>query len=192
MKKKIGEIFTITRDSAGSTGFAYYLVNLSDGLALIDSSSKALDSLYGGTVTQSFTFLCIKEGPASLQLAKFRLFDLSSILYEDIMPIEIEDPSISSNSIMPGGWTEFRKVDTADLVIFNEAFKGFTGVGYTPILVKTQIVNGTNYKFMARALGVYPGAIPYHVLIDIYKPISGEAIITNIERLDDSMLKEIR
>jgi len=190
MKKKIGEIFTVSREISAGTGYSFYLTQLTGGLALIDfTSTQQTSMMLGGTVTQTFTFACISPGQASFQLAKFRVFDPSDALFEQIMSVEIEGSS-KENS-MPGGWTEFHKPGSEEIKIFEEAFEGFVGVMYTPFLVKSQIVNGVNYKFVADAIGVYPEAQPYKALVSIYKPINGKAVITNIEKLEGDILKTI-
>lgn len=190
MKKKIGEVFTVTREISGGTGYSYYLTQLTGGLALIDFTSiPQLPIMPGGTVTQTFTFSCINPGEASYQLAKFRVFDPSDALFEEIIPIQIESENSESN--MLGGWSEFRKPNREELKVFEDAFEGFVGVMYTPILVKTQVVNGINYKFITDAKAVYPGAQPYKALVSIHKPIMGKAVITNIEKLEQDVLKAI-
>lgn len=189
MKKKIGEVFTITREVSAGTGYSYYLTLLTEGLALIDSGvTPEQGNLAGGNVIQTFTFICLKEGEASFQLAKFRVFDPSDILYENISTIDITNDS----NTMPGGWTEYHKPSPEEIKIFEEAFEGFVGVKYTPVMVKSQIVNGVNYIYIADAIGVYPGATPYKAQVSIYKPIQGKAMLTNIIKIDEDTLKAIQ
>lgn len=182
MKKKVGEIFSETRELSSGTGYSYYLTQLTGGLALIDSIVNSQSLMKGGIITQKFTFCCIEPGEASYQFAKFRIFDPSDALYEDVIQIDIE--SIDKNSAnSPGGWSDLHKPDENELQIFQEAFEGFVGVSYTPIVVRSQIVNGTNYNFATDAVGIYPGAVPYKAQVSIHKPINGKAVITNIVRL---------
>lgn len=187
MKKKIGEVFTVTRETYAGTGYSYYLAGLSGGLAFVGFSQTAKkESKVGGIVSQEFTFICLNGGKASFQLAKFRVFDTSDILYENVIPVDIEEKSQANSS---GGWTDYRKVGSEEEAIFEEAFKEFVGVKYTPLLVKSQIVSGVNYSYTADAVGVYPGAKPYKVQVLIYKPISGKAVICNIVQIDENALK---
>lgn len=189
MMKKIGEVFTITREVSAGTGYSFYLTKLSDGLALIDfSQTPASGSMAGGTTVQSFTFICLKGGKATYQLAKFRVFDTSDVLYENEITVDIESDLDAANN-MPGGWTSYHKPSAEEIKIFEEAFEGFVGVKFTPFLVKSQIVNGVNYSYITNAAGVYPGAIPYKAVVSIYKPINGKAVITNIVKIDEEAVK---
>jgi len=82
-----------------------------------------------------------------------------------------------------GGYTEDRAVTAEDMAVFEEALDGFVGVGYVPALVATQVVAGTNYRFTAEALGVYPGAEPYQAYVFIFKPLEGPAELVKVETL---------
>ncbi len=53
-----------------------------------------------------------------------------------------------------GGFTKFRPVEEADLKLFQEAIGGLEGVNYEPLIVATQVVAGTNYKFICNAEAV--------------------------------------
>ena len=58
-----------------------------------------------------------------------------------------------------GGWEEVKDgTITPELQeLFNKAMEGFTGVGYTPVeLLETQIVSGTNYRFLCDSQVVVP------------------------------------
>jgi hypothetical protein len=187
MKKKIGEAFTVIREVSAGTGYSFYLTQISGGLALVNFTETSQQGcMCGGKVTQTFTFICLQPGEASYQLAKFRVFDTSDALYEQVMPVYIEGETSSNN--MPGGWTDYHKPGNEELKVFSEAFEGFVGVQYTPILVKSQIVNGTNYSYITNAKGVYPGAQPYKAQVSIYKPINGKAVITNITKIEQEAL----
>lgn len=192
MKKKIGEIFTITREVSAGTGYSYYLALLTEGLALIDSgTSEQGNHLAGGNVLQTFTFICLKEGEASFQLAKFRVFDPADILYENVSTVKIENVSYAGDNSR-GGWTEYHELSPEERKIFEEAFEGLIGVKYTPVMVKSQIVNGVNYIYIADAVGAYLDAISFKTQVSIYKPTQGKAVITNIVKIDEDMLKVIK
>ncbi|GFM80510.1 hypothetical protein PSCICN_12020 [Pseudomonas cichorii] len=70
-----------------------------------------------------------------------------------------------------GGWSPYRELNPQDQVIFDEALSGLLGVKYTPTLVATQIVKGTNYRYQADA--EVPGPTPgtWKALVDIYVPL---------------------
>ncbi|WP_299010896.1 hypothetical protein [uncultured Shewanella sp.] len=49
--------------------------------------------------------------------------------------------------------------------------EGFVGVSYRPLMVSTQVVNGTNYRFECEAKIVSPDASIEQALIEIYQPL---------------------
>ncbi|AOR59258.1 hypothetical protein [Pectobacterium parmentieri] len=89
---------------------------------------------------------------------------------------------MSNNTV--GGWSAFRDVDNADKSFFESVLNGLVGMKYTPIFVATQIVSGTNYSFLSKAIGAFPNAQLNMTLVRIYKPLSGEAHITSIEKIE--------
>jgi len=97
-------------------------------------------------------------------------------------PGEPEEPT--DPPMIMGGWTGDRPVKEEDMAVFNEAMDGLTGVSYEPTMVATQVVAGLNYRFIATATGVYPGAEPYQVHIFIFKPLgSAPAELSDIVTL---------
>ena len=85
-----------------------------------------------------------------------------------------------------GGWSIFRTgITKEEKHIFEEAFKGFVGVSYSPIAVATQVVQGTNYSFFCNAKGVYPNAPNQAAMVTIYDPLNGIAHITKIEMVNN-------
>ncbi|MBC3954360.1 MULTISPECIES: hypothetical protein [Pseudomonas] len=79
-----------------------------------------------------------------------------------------------------GGWSPYRELTPKDQEIFNEALAGLLGVNYTPNLVSTQVVNGTNYRYQANA--TVPGPTPYtwQAIVEIYAPINGDPHLVQI------------
>ena len=67
--------------------------------------------------------------------------------------------------------------------IFEKATKGLDGASYEPIkLMGTQVVAGTNYKFLCKAKGVFPGAIETKKVVTIfYQPWTETCEVSNIE-----------
>lgn len=53
---------------------------------------------------------------------------------------------------MPGGWSRARGIDQKARSIFNRAVADLVGVKYTPLNYRTQVVNGTNYRFYCNTL----------------------------------------
>ena len=62
--------------------------------------------------------------------------------------------------------------------------KGICGVGYDPHAVATQVIEGVNYCFLCKGIGIYPGAHDFAVKVYIYKPLAGDPHITHIERVE--------
>lgn len=90
--------------------------------------------------------------------------------------------------MLAGGYTKFRPITEEDKVIFDKAMKGLVGVDYEPLIVSTQVVKGTNYRFVCNAelIGVKPTY--YLAGVVIYVPLPSEAdpnpVIVEIERFD--------
>jgi hypothetical protein len=88
-----------------------------------------------------------------------------------------------TQNVIPGGWTAYScQISNDAKNAFDEAFKGFVGVDYTPVAVATQVVAGINYSFFCNALGVYPGATNEGAMVLIYSPAGGKPHIVSITR----------
>ncbi|MHA6194057.1 cystatin family protein [Pseudomonas wadenswilerensis] len=88
---------------------------------------------------------------------------------------------MSSLENIPGGWSSLHEPDAKELAIFKEATPQL-GVDYKVLQVRTQVVNGTNYRFVADQ------TVPGHthvrrVSVDIYAPINGKPVLVGIEPL---------
>jgi hypothetical protein len=86
-------------------------------------------------------------------------------------------------NLKPGGWTPFAKVTSDAQKVFDEVLKGLLGVGYTPLSVTSQVVNGTNHVFAVNAKLVYPNSREYPAPIRVFKPLNGPARIAKIHAL---------
>lgn len=84
--------------------------------------------------------------------------------------------------IVSGGQTAYHALTPNDQKNFNEAFKGFVGVTYTPIAVSVQIVNGTNYRFKYTA-SIPPSEVEWKAIVEIFEPLEGKAHVTGITRI---------
>ena len=84
---------------------------------------------------------------------------------------------------MPGSWEYQPYLTTYESFIFSNAIGNHDDYFYHPIAVAKQIVNGTNYRFMTIAEPKESGLLPHFAIVDIYKPISGEAYATKITPL---------
>lgn len=87
-----------------------------------------------------------------------------------------------------GGFTKFRPVGEDDLKVFQEAMGGLEGVDYEPLIVSTQVVAGTNYKFICNAEAVVLNPRPYLAEVSIFQPLPSEEeakpIVTGIHAVD--------
>ncbi|ADQ80267.1 hypothetical protein Palpr_2131 [Paludibacter propionicigenes WB4] len=78
-----------------------------------------------------------------------------------------------------GAWTAYSTSISAEaMAAFKEALKGHVGVNYTPLAVASQMVSGTNYRFLCDAQVVYPDAPHYGALVPVYKPLNGPAVLS--------------
>ena len=78
---------------------------------------------------------------------------------------------------LDGGFTPAKdKTVTAELKAkFDKAFEEINGAVYTPIeFVGTQVVAGTNYKFLCNRKVVYPGSEPVQKYVIIYEDLQGK------------------
>lgn len=79
-----------------------------------------------------------------------------------------------------GGWRVHDKITDKDIKILKTALNGFVGVDYKPVILATQVVNGTNYCFICKSTGVTFNSPEGISKIMIYKPLKGDPIITSI------------
>lgn len=87
-----------------------------------------------------------------------------------------------------GGYTKFRPVTEDDVKLFEEALKGLVGVAYEPLIVATQVVSGTNFKFICNAEAAVLNPHPYLAEITIFQPLpqaeEAKPVITGIHALN--------
>ncbi|MEH1950869.1 MAG: hypothetical protein V7K77_28520 [Nostoc sp.] len=88
----------------------------------------------------------------------------------------------SESGVTVGGWSPLsRNISKEASEVFEAAVKGLIGVSYSPIAFATQVVSGTNYRFVSHAKAVSPEAHDEIVIVDIYKPLHGPAYVTGIK-----------
>ena len=90
----------------------------------------------------------------------------------------------TENKEMLGEWTESDEPEMTEELkeIFEIATEDLIGVKYEVIeLLETQIVSGTNYKFLAEKQVVYPGSEKETVIVTVYKDLMGRVSILDIE-----------
>ena len=79
-------------------------------------------------------------------------------------------------------WSLYNPVQKEDLEILKKASKGFTGIQYKPITVSKLTDTEFRYKFNCTA-SLPPSEISWKVIVEIYMPINGNPIITEITRI---------
>jgi predicted secreted protein len=180
---KIGEIFTIERDSSPSTGYQWHLVHL-ENLALIDEDFQyyGTDNARIGSIgKQIFTFQTINEGTAKIQFAKYRTFDPARVLYDEVRVYEINEMKDVEN-VSPGGWKLFEKPDADAEKVFKAGVTA-VGVDYESVLVTSHIVNGCEYLFLANAKTVTVKPETYPVAVRIHVGSDGKIALKEIKNI---------
>ncbi len=110
---------------------------------------------------------------------------LGSIGCGKTAPAEVKE----EETVLAGGWQAAEnKAITEELqALFDKAMEKMVGVDYTPIeLLETQVVAGTNYKFLCESKVVAPDAPVQKAIVIIYEDLEGNAEVTDIEVLEDS------
>ena len=79
-----------------------------------------------------------------------------------------------------GEWSIYRHLTPEDRALFDKVMKSIVGVGYDPLSVSTQIVNGTNYKFRVIGTIIIPDMPQFNAIVKIHQPIEGEPVLRSI------------
>lgn len=88
-----------------------------------------------------------------------------------------------------GGYTDVEDGTITDELkqLFDSVFDGFTGASYEPVeLVATQVVAGTNYKFLANGTKTTNPIIKGTYYIYINKDLDGNISLLDIETIEES------
>lgn len=98
---------------------------------------------------------------------------------------------------LAGGWQTWETFNELltdeETEIFNKAMEGLVGVGYNPIRVlATQLVNGTNYAYLAQGTTITAVPVTDYYIVVVYKDMNGNAELKAINKLEvpDLMTKE--
>lgn len=91
----------------------------------------------------------------------------------------------SEKAQLCGGYTRQRPPEEEEFALFNAVTEQLRGVGYTPESVATQVVAGTNYRFICTARSETAEPETYRAEITVFAPLPGrgEARVTEIRRL---------
>ena len=114
---------------------------------------------------------------------------IPNTMYHPVKPLYVNELTPDPTKDIPeiaivGGFTPVEDgTITAELqAIFDKGLEGLASVGYkAKKLVATQVVAGTNYKFLCDATVVYPGAVATEKYVTIYKDLQGNCSLLNVE-----------
>lgn len=97
---------------------------------------------------------------------------------------DVEQTAESKEQLI-GGYTAQRTPTDEEITLFKSATSELDGVSYTPESVATQVVAGTNYRFVCTAITATREPITYKAEVVVFKPLpnQGEPKITNITKL---------
>jgi predicted secreted protein len=161
----VGEVFTVFRENNRSTGYEWRLVRLQK-FALIDMEFRYENEAHsqGSPGRTTWVLQAIEKGQGEIQFAKYRTFEPEALLYEDVLPYTIGPklpiplepgpviPQGNALSQKPGGWSEFKPVtEGSEAAEIFEKTRPALGIHYKPLLYSQQVVNGSNYIFLADA-----------------------------------------
>lgn len=187
-----GQPFSVTLESMlGSTNCGWCLMSMSEHVVLSGQTNVPVSPGIA-PVNQIFHFIAI-DGCLSPEevVLKFGLFNFSQVCSTPIRTVEFKVniiPLVTNDATNAcGGWTTSRELTEEDMKVFNEAMEGFVGVGYTPLSVQSQVVKGTNYRFLCEATTVTLKPQTSKAIVTVYKPLPGEgkAHITAITSIED-------
>lgn len=108
--------------------------------------------------------------------------DMATPVVEKAADIPASRTMTVQPSPISGGWSKFRTITVADLMIFHEAI--CDGVQYQPLAVRTQVVAGTNYVFFCNVKVAAPGTDWYQAMVQIFMPLKGEPSLVKVTRID--------
>ncbi|MBI9053254.1 MAG: hypothetical protein JEY96_05520 [Bacteroidales bacterium] len=99
--------------------------------------------------------------------------------------METKTKKETTEEVIPGAYTPFHCVSEQEKNLFEKVIKNLQGVKYDPVLVSSQLVAGTNYKFFCNAKIVYPDAPWYTAMVMIFEPLpgKGEPYVTEIKKI---------
>lgn len=94
-------------------------------------------------------------------------------------------PPTEKRMQMTGAYGQQRPLRAEEAELFRTMTTGLVGVSYTPQSVATQVVAGTNYRFICNAVTATHKPQSYQAEVVVYQPLpgQGEARITKITRL---------
>lgn len=184
------DIGWIIEENNVSTGYHWEILPDNSGTYEIieDIALLPATSLLGVSGYKIWKIKPIKIGTGTILLNKFAPGKTDSPSITDSFSIIVSDKKSNNLEIdnelnaTVGGWGSFHDLTSEEKALFEKAMISLKGVDYVPYSVSTQVVAGINYRFKCTATVVYPNAKPYKAIVQIYKPLSGEPVITDIHK----------
>ena len=95
-----------------------------------------------------------------------------------------ESGAKSGDTEIVGGYSKPRKRTKEEQALFEEAAQGREGGEDKPLHLATQVVAGTNYRFICRGRETARKGKRFDAVIVVYKPLpgQGEPRITSVDR----------
>ena len=112
----------------------------------------------------------------------------SSMPLEGVLQATEGDASVSNIEGLPSkmpseGWSIQDSISKEASEVFNNATKQIYGFTFTPVLVATQAVSGTNYSFLCKVTPTSQPAQSYYGVVRIYQPSSGTCYVTAMTQI---------
>ena len=121
----------------------------------------------------------------AMLMALMMLFGIGAACAEDGAELGEQAPVLGGQIV--GGWAaaEVTEITSDELVVFDKVFEGWTGVGYTPVmLLGSQLVAGTNYAFLCKGTTVTETPVTSWYIVYIYEDLQGNAKLLDIVNLE--------
>ena len=136
----------------------------------------------------NYKFLCESKVVAPDTAVKKAVVTIYEDLQGNAEVLEIEELEDSGEEGLDGGWEAAQDgTITEELqALFDKAMEKVVGVDYTPIeLLETQVVAGTNYKFLCESRVVAPDAETKQAIVTIYEDLEGNVSIIDISDTEE-------
>lgn len=93
---------------------------------------------------------------------------------EELKTAENLENTPIGNGKQVGAFTDQRSLEDAEAQLFDQMTSGLVGVKVTPISVATQVVSGTNYKFICKSVSITHEPVTDTIAIWVFQPLPGQ------------------
>lgn len=162
---------------------------LPNGGSAVSNVETVTTTMEKSTTGQATTKKSTEPGTTQQKTTQKETTKPSNTEASQTTPSETTKPSSTTTQVTPediplaGGWQTYRGygIPANAQAAFDKAIKGYVGMKLTPKkLIATQVVAGTNYKFLCDGTGVYPGAKTKEYVVVIYQDLSGNCTISSV------------